>query len=465
MIGPAVRISTICALVAGVFASQSMGGALARAIAPPQVLVGGVPADGPPAPEQPTKQNKGCLAAGVMPGTDIARVPPADQSLNLAAARALNRGAGVTVAVLDTGVTPNPRLPNLLGGGDYVTSGDGRSDCDAHGTLVAGIIGAAPDPADGFSGIAPDARILSIRVQSGAFEAEQASSDKDQQSAQQIRTAARAIVHAANQGAGVIVMPIPVCVPAGDPVDQTALSEAIGYAVHVKGTLVVAGAGNTGSNSGTEANCQQNPASDPSHTNDPRNWAGVKTIATPAWFGTDVLSVGFTTSSGAAVDSSLFGPWVSVAAVGTGIESLGPGSNGLINGIGAPGKLQAVAGSSYASAYVAGVAALLRSRFPSETPAQTSARLTASAHAPAGRIDNAVGAGLIDPVAALSYRTPPRPPAGLYESQRLVVPPPGRTKDQRPGMVAGMVIVLSMVLGAAAVYVFSARRQQGVRGS
>ncbi|BCI88336.1 hypothetical protein NIIDMKKI_35420 [Mycobacterium kansasii] len=49
------------------------------------------------------------------------------------------------VAVIDTGVTPHPRFPHLIPGGDYVMAGgDGLSDCDAHGTIVASMIGAAP---------------------------------------------------------------------------------------------------------------------------------------------------------------------------------------------------------------------------------------------------------------------------------------------------------------------------------
>ena len=64
--------------------------------------------------------------------------------LNLQEAWAFGRGAGQKVAVIDTGVTPHPRFPHLIPGGDYVMGGDGLSDCDAHGTIVASMIGAAP---------------------------------------------------------------------------------------------------------------------------------------------------------------------------------------------------------------------------------------------------------------------------------------------------------------------------------
>ncbi|WP_330257066.1 type VII secretion-associated serine protease mycosin [Nocardia sp. NBC_00565] len=431
-------------------------GAPALAVEPPQVVVGASPPDEAPGPELPTKQDKGCLAAGVLKDSDLTRVPPPDLALDLPRARALSRGAGATVAVIDTGVTPSSRLPNLIGGGDYVaTGGDGLSDCDAHGTLVAGIIGATSDPSDGFAGVAPDAKIVSIRYRSGAFSLDKPSNDAPQQIAMDIRALARAIVHAANLGAGVITVALPVCVKVGTPIDQSILSAAIGYSVHVRGALIVAGAG-----SSSAMGCEQNPDIDLTRPEDPRNWRDVKTVSAPGWFGTDVLTVGFTTATGALMSDSLTGPWVSVAAPGTAIESLGPGGSGLINGVGEPDKLVPVGGASFAAAYVSGVAALLRSRFPNETPAEIMARLTASAHAPARGIDNTVGAGMIDPVAALSYRTAPRPPVGLYRSAVLTMPAPPRAKDRRPMITAAAVILAAILLGLGASYANSAGRRR-----
>ncbi|WP_069159730.1 type VII secretion-associated serine protease mycosin [Nocardia altamirensis] len=426
----------------------AVGAAPAAAVVPPEVVVGAPPPDAAPGPEAPTKQDKACVATGVLPDSDLSRTPPPELALDLAQARSLSRGGGVTVAVIDTGVSANPRLRDLVGGGDYVTAGgDGLSDCDAHGTLVAGIIGASADPADGFTGVAPDARILSIRFRSGAFSLEQPISDENQRLAFDIRALARAITHAANLGAGVITASLPICVPAGAGIDQSMLSAAIGYAVHVRGALIVAGAGNTGGQG-----CEQNPGIDPTRPDDPRNWRDVKTVVTPGWFAPAVLTVGFTTANGTPMPESLTGPWVSVAAPGTGIESLGPGGGGLINGVGEPGKLVPVGGASFAAAYVSGVAALLRSRFPSETAAEISARLTSSAHAPARGIDNVVGAGVIDPVAALGYRTPPQPPAGLAGAGVLTMPEPPRAKDIRPPLTATVVICSAVLLGLGASY-------------
>ena len=56
--------------------------------------------------------------------------------LNIAKAWQYSTGNGVPVAVIDTGVNPSPRLP-VVSGGDYIMGGDGLTDCDAHGTIVA----------------------------------------------------------------------------------------------------------------------------------------------------------------------------------------------------------------------------------------------------------------------------------------------------------------------------------------
>lgn len=91
------------------------------------------------------KQNAYCTEVGVLPGTDFQLQPKYMEMLNLNEAWQFGRGDGVKVAVIDTGVTPHPRLPRLIPGGDYVMAGgDGLSDCDAHGTLVASMIAAVP---------------------------------------------------------------------------------------------------------------------------------------------------------------------------------------------------------------------------------------------------------------------------------------------------------------------------------
>src|SRR6266550_24709 len=94
------------------------------------------------------------------------QLPWAQQRLAPERAWMLTRGGSVTVAVLDTGVSRSaPALAGrVLPGRDVRTGGPADSDCAGHGTFVAGLIAARPVGATPFAGVAPDARILPIRV-------------------------------------------------------------------------------------------------------------------------------------------------------------------------------------------------------------------------------------------------------------------------------------------------------------
>src|SRR5262249_8750991 len=146
-------------------------------------------------------QRSECVTTGVRPGSDPGAVSTNQTMLNLAGASTYSRGEGQTVAVIDTGVKPGPRLPNVTGGGDFLGSTDGLTDCDGLGTLVAGIIGGHPGP-DGFTGVAPAARLLSIRQASPRFSPNAGGRDPASvQASVDIETLARAVVHAADLGA------------------------------------------------------------------------------------------------------------------------------------------------------------------------------------------------------------------------------------------------------------------------
>ena len=74
-------------------------------------------------------------------------------------------GAGVTVAVIDSGVAVNADITNLSFGVDVATGTTALSDLGGHGTHVAGIIAGNGSMQDGaYKGVAPDARILSVKV-------------------------------------------------------------------------------------------------------------------------------------------------------------------------------------------------------------------------------------------------------------------------------------------------------------
>src|SRR3984893_9130701 len=131
-----------------IVAAVALSGAPAYAVNPPGIDPAAVPPDSPPGPSATMKQSSYCTEVGVLPGSDFRVQPKYMDMLNLPEAWRFGRGAGVRIAVIDTGVTPHPRLPHLIPGGDYVMGGgDGLSDCDAHGTLVASMIAASPGSA------------------------------------------------------------------------------------------------------------------------------------------------------------------------------------------------------------------------------------------------------------------------------------------------------------------------------
>src|SRR3989344_4431977 len=75
-----------------------------------------------------------------------------------------NKGAGVHVAVIDTGVSlDHPDLKNNIAGGKNCSSGTSYNDGDGHGTHVAGTI-AALDNSIGVVGVAPEAKLWAVRV-------------------------------------------------------------------------------------------------------------------------------------------------------------------------------------------------------------------------------------------------------------------------------------------------------------
>src|SRR6202022_1394320 len=91
-----------------------------------------------------------------------------------------------------------------------------------------------------------------------------------------------------------------------------------------------------------------------------------------------------------------------------------------------PGMGDGFWGTSFSAAYVSGVVALVRAKFPNLTAHQVIRRITETAHNPPRGVDNAVGYGVIDPVAALTFDVPladPRPAERLDPALRG--PPPG----------------------------------------
>jgi membrane-anchored mycosin MYCP len=369
----------------------------AAAETPPAVDMSILPKPGSPAPPQRTEQQGRCAGTTDSEVESTVNDPRRDHGLQ--DVWSLTRGAGQTVAVIDTGVSRHRLLPHLIPGGDYVSNADGTADCDGHGTIVAGIIGASPDPDTAFSGIAPDATIIGIRQSSNKF---RAADDPSGVGFGDVDTLAMAVRTAADMGATVINVSTVACLSAKDELDDRALGAALAYAVDVKNAVVVAAAGNVGS----AGQCaEQNPMTDPLRPGTP-NWSDVNTVVSPGWYDDYVLTVGSMGRNGMPSPFSLAGPWVDVAAIAEGVVSLDPDGEGLIDRL--DGDNTPISGTSYAAPVVSGVVALVRSRSPELTARQVMQRIEDTARAPSAGWDPVVGHGMVDVVAAVSAGSAPR---------------------------------------------------------
>ncbi len=452
------KLRTLLAVVTVPLAVAALSCPAAAAVTPPQVDPAAVPPSGAPGPVQPMTQRGPCVVTGVLPGTDPGASGPNQSMLNLAGAWRYSRGDGQVVAVIDTGVRPGPRLPNVDPGGDFVEATDGLSDCDGHGTLVAGLIAGQPG-ADGFSGVAPGARILSIRSTSARFGPRTPGADQTTaRVALDVATLARAIVRAVDLGARIINISAVTCVPANKTVDQTELGAALRYAAVQKDAVIIAAAGNNQAGLNPGSACPSNPLSDPSRPDDPRNWAGVTEISIPSWWQPYVLSVGSVNSAGGPSAFTAAGPWVGIAAPGENITSVGNADGGgLANALpNAEGELFPLHSSSFAAAYVSGVAALVRSRFPDLTAAAVVDRLTAGAQGAARAPSNLTGAGLIDPVASLTWDVSDGDGEDDPEPKPIAAPPQPAPPDSTPRTIAfvgtGVLALIAAVTAAVATH-------------
>jgi type VII secretion-associated serine protease mycosin len=313
------------------------------------------------------------------------------------------KGSGVTVAVLDTGVDgTHPDLTGqVLAGKDLVGFGAQRGDTywAKHGTGMAGIIaghGHGVGDEDGVMGIAPESKILPVRV---------ILEDKDPQR-KKARTSrggalAEGIRWAADHGADVINLSLGDDSKTAHPEPQE--DEAIQYAL-AKGVVVVASAGN----GGKEGNRASYPAAYP----------GVIAVAAVDRYGN---RADFSTSR-----------WYSaVSAPGVDVVIADPDRH-YYEGW----------GTSTASAYVSGTAALIRSAYPGLSPAQIKEVLEDTTRdAPSGGRSDEVGTGLIDPAAALKAAARLKPagatPAPSSYAQRYFGTGPSAARLSAVGDSAG----------------------------
>jgi type VII secretion-associated serine protease mycosin len=273
-------------------------------------------------------------------------------TLHIANAWQVSTGAGVTVAVLDSGVDAahTDLAGRVLPGADFVDgSTDGRRDFVGHGTSVAGLIAGRDNTATGTAGIAPRAKILPVRVLDRSNRYADAS------------VVARGVRWAVDHGARVVNLSL------GGTVRAASLADAIAYAL-AHDVVVVACTGNVIAG---QPNTVWYPAREP----------GVVAVA------------GLTrTSTGLALwPGGLTGPDTVLTAPA--VDLLGA----------KPGGYWQVEGTSFAAALVAGTAALIRSRWPTMSAANVINRLIGTAD-PVGTGDPREGGGYgeVDPALALT---------------------------------------------------------------
>ncbi len=265
----------------------------------------------------------------------------------------LSKSAGSQiVAVLDTGVDAgHPDLAGHLVAGYNAVSSTRPNPVDdnGHGTMTTGIIAAGANNGVGVAGVAWSAKVMPVKV----LGADGSGYDAD---------IAEGINWAVGHGAKVINMSLGG--PGYGAVLDTAVANAVG-----RGVVVVAAAGNDGSD------VVQYPA---------------------AFYG--VIAVAATNPGGVKTDFSSYGNWVDVAAPGwdvltTGSRALTPAGNE---------PYWYCTGTSCSAPIVAGVAALVKNRWPSFTSVQVETRLKALAQDAGPRgIDPYYGAGILDAYAAL----------------------------------------------------------------
>lgn len=400
----------------------------AYAVTPPAIDNSLLPPPAAPSPPQATEQQEPCAVPLRTAAGGLSANSP---EFDMPALWRLSRGANQRVAVIDTGIAPHRRLPAVVAGGDYVAGGDGRQDCDGHGTVVAGIIAAAPDPADpaGFAGIAPESTLIAIRQSSNKFGPV---SDPASHGVGDVATLAMAVRTAADMGAAVISISSVAC--AETTLDDRALGAALFYAVDVKDAVVVTAAGNVG---GPGQCPHQNSSTQPTM------------VASPAWYDDYVLTVASVRADGTPSSFSLRGPWVDVAAPGENVVSLDVDGEGLVDTVPTPAGAAPISGTSYAAPLVSGLVALVRSRFPRLSARQVMARIEATAHRPAGGWDASVGNGLLDPLAALSDQgspspTPPPPSAPSAPTH------PGPQRRNRVAAVGAALCLIGIAVAGSA---------------
>ncbi|MFC5927350.1 type VII secretion-associated serine protease mycosin [Micromonospora vulcania] len=348
-------------------------------------------------------------ATPLAPVRPVAALPWPQQRYDTGQLTPLASGAGVTVAVVDSGVDrAHPQLAGrVLAGTDLLDpGGDGSRDCAGHGTGVASIIAAAPRAGVAFHGLAPGARILPVRVSE-----QQVVEGRESGRTVSADEFARAIRWAVDHGADVVNLS--VVLYADDP----DVRSAVQYAVD-RNVVLVAAAGNL------------------HDSGDPRPF--------PAAYD-GVLGVGAIGADGVRATFSQTGPYVDLVAPGTEVLTAAPGQGH-----------HRVEGTSYAAPFVAATAALLRQYRPELTAVQVAERIVATVDpAPGPGHGGGYGAGVLNPYRAVTETGGGRAasPGAVVTLADVRADPAVVARQARRATARDRALLVGTVIGAAAVVV------------
>lgn len=375
------------------------------------LIVGLVALSGPAwAAPPPVAEPGGCTVKPGFPAS--AEIPWAQERLGFERVHALATGAGITVAVVDSGLNVNnqPQVSslestkptNVMGGGGYGATD--VNDCEdyGHGTRVAAIIAAQQEDGVGFEGLAPDATIMPIKYRDS--------------SSQDVGGDAAAVARGIEAAIAAKVDVINLSLQSPDTPELRAAVE------HAKAAdiVVVAASGN---NDG-----QGVPALYPAKYAEGKDFP-------------NVLVVGASDANDAIAQFSITGDYVGVAAPGVGIL--------------APTQIQgyyAEDGTSFATPFVSATVALVRERHPRLSAEQVVNRIKATADRPGVSVPDAgYGWGIVNPYVAITAERddsrilPQQAKLPAVPAPNLPEPPDHTLRDRGYAVAAGL-------LGAALLF-------------
>ena len=392
-------------------------------------LTAGLVLPATPSSAAPLAGENGCVRDVADPGQPMPDEKPSKavpNLLRLDEAHRISRGQGVGVAVVDSGVDTGTRALDVRGGSSVGGARSGRPE-DAHGTIVAGLV-AGDDPERGIVGIAPDAHVVPVRVLDGDAEVvDEGLRLNAGNLAAGIREATK-LRH--SQNVRVINLSLVLDAP------SRAVADAIA-AARKAGILVVAAVGN------------RPPDDTGSGPADPFK-VGEKEVRFPA---TEEGVLGVTALDAASDLDPTFvwtgpGTDVSAPAVRALSVTVGGAACGIVD-----------VASSWATAQVSGLAALVFAEDDTLTPAQVSTRIRATAR---GAINDSAldGHGMVQPLEALTADldiardgTLRRAPAYTAPRDEVTAPEPPRdiSEESRQTMLwwalgAGGALLLGLLL-------------------